>query len=62
MKKPANFIVTKDAEVANKLIAQSFKLVTLINGTYTFENKSVANMDFDAAVNKKIFFTNILSL
>ena len=62
MKKTANFIVTKDVEVANKLIAQGFRLITLINGAYTFENKSAANMDFDATVNKKIFFTNMLSL
>lgn len=56
-----NFVVTTDKETADKLISEGFKLVTEINGKFTFENKT-ANMVFDKIDTKKIAYTNILSL
>lgn len=62
MKKKNNFIVTKDKEVAGKLISEGFRLVTEINGTYTFENKPNGQFNFEGIDVKKIAYTNILSL
>lgn len=61
MNKKSNFIVTTDKETANKLIAEGFRLVTEISGTYTFENKP-GNLVFDKVDQKKLAYTNILSL
>lgn len=61
MNKKSNFIVTTDKETANKLVAEGFRLVTEINGTYTFENKP-GNLVFDKVDTKKLAYTNILSL
>ena len=54
MKNKSVFVVTKDKETANKLISEGLRLVTEINGTYTFENKPIDK--------KKMAYTNILSL
>lgn len=62
MKKKGAFIVTKDKETANKLISEGLRLVTEINGTYTFENKLSNTMAFDKVDKKKMAYTNILSL
>lgn len=56
-----NFIVTTDKETADKLISEGFRLITEINGKFTFENKTT-NMVFDKIDAKKIAYTNILSL
>ena len=61
MNKKSNFIITTDKETANKLIAEGFRLVTEISGTYTFENKP-GNLVFDKVDAKKVAYTNILSL
>lgn len=61
MSKKSNFVVTTDKETANKLIAEGFRLVTEIGGTYTFENKP-NNINFDKIDTKKVAYTNILSL
>jgi hypothetical protein len=61
MNKKSNFVITTDKETANKLIAEGFRLVTEINGTYTFENKP-GNLVFDKVDTKKLAYTNILSL
>ena len=62
MEKKSTFIVTKDKETANKLISEGLRLVTEINGTYTFENKPVNTMVFDQVDKTKMAYTNILSL
>ena len=62
MKNKSVFVVTKDKETANKLISEGLRLVTEINGTYTFENKSIDKMVFDQLDKKKMAYTNILSL
>ena len=62
MKKQSTFIITKDKETANKLISEGLRLVTEINGTYTFENKPVDSMVFDQVDKTKLAYTNILSL
>lgn len=62
MDKKTAFIVTKDKETANKLIAEGLRLVTEINGTYTFENKLAVPMVFDQVDRRKIAYTNTLCL
>ena len=61
MNQKSNFIVTTDKETATKLIAEGFRVVTEINGVYTFENKS-EKLSFDKVETKKLAYTNILSL
>ena len=60
MKNKTCFIVTTDQETADKLIAEGFRLITDINGKFTFENKT-ANMIFNQIDTKKIAYTNILT-
>ena len=56
------FIVTTDAEVANKMIAQKFKLLSSAGGVYTFVNETPSNFTFDAFDANKVHFTNKLCL
>lgn len=56
------FIVTQDSEVANRLIASNFQLVSQINGTYTFINKVPQHFNFNEIDKTKIVYTSILSL
>ena len=56
------FIVTTDMEVANKMIAHKFKLLSTIGGVYTFVNEAPRNFAFDAFDMKKVHFTNKLCL
>lgn len=62
MKNTTKFIVTQDKETANILISEGFRLVTEVNGTYTFENKPKLNFNFSNIDMKKMAYTNILSL
>jgi hypothetical protein len=61
MNKKTKFVITTDKETANKLIAEGFRLITEISGTYTFENKP-GNLVFDKVDSKKVAYTNMLSL
>ena len=61
MKNKSNFIVTTDKETADKLILEGFRLITEIGGKFTFEAKS-NNVVFDKIDEKKLAYTNILSL
>lgn len=61
MNKKSNFIITTDKETATKLIAEGFRVVTEINGVYTFENKP-NTMSFDKIDKTKVAYSNILSL
>ena len=56
------FIVTTDTEVAGKMIAQKFKLLSNIGGVYTFVNEAPQNFAFDAFDMNKVHFTNKLCL
>lgn len=56
------FIITQDQSVSNILIAHGFRLLSNINGTYTFENKPNGQFNFEGIDVKKIAYTNILSL
>lgn len=56
------FIVTKDEDTANKLLAQKFKLVSAMAGVYTFVNEISENFTFDKFDVKKLHFTNNLHL
>ena len=56
------FIVTQDSEIANRLIASNFQLVSQINGTYTFINKVPQHFNFSEVDAKKIAYTNLLSV
>ena len=61
MKNNTKFVVTKDKETADKLISEGFRLISKINGKYTFE-ANISNMSFDKINEKKVAYTNILSL
>lgn len=54
------FIITQDEQVAKKLSA-TFKQVNNDNGTWVFLNEAPTSFNFEEC-NKKIAFTNILSL
>ena len=56
-----NFITTKDKETADKLIQHGMRLLSDMNGVYTFENKAPI-MSFSEIDMKKIVYTNMLSL
>ena len=56
------FIVTKDECTANQLIAAGFNLVSNIAGTWTFLNEAPKNTNFETFDNKKIVYSNILSI
>ena len=56
-----NFIVTKDKETADRLIQCGARLLSSINGIYTFENK-MSVMSFGEIDEKKVVYTNMLSL
>ena len=56
------FIVTKDESMANKMIANQFKLVSAISGVYTFINKMPEKFSFNEFDVKKLYFTNNLHL
>ena len=62
MNKKQKFIVTQDKETANRLIADGFRLVTEINGTYTFENNACENATFSKVDKCKLAYTNLLSM
>ena len=61
MNNKCNFIVTKDKETAEKLSSCGMKLLSDINGVYTFENKT-SIMNFSEIDIKKVVYTNMLSL
>lgn len=61
MKNNAKFVVTTDKETADKLIVEGFRLISEINGKYTFEAK-VGNINFNKIDANKVAYTNILSL
>lgn len=54
------FIITKDPDVAKQLAA-TFKQVNNDNGTWVFINETPTSFNFEEC-NKKVVFTNILSL
>lgn len=56
------FIIVQDSEVANRLIASNFQLVSQINNTYTFMNQVPQNFNFSEIDKSKLAYTNILSL
>lgn len=56
------FIVVQDSEIANRLIASNFQLVSQVNGTYTFINKVPQHFNFSEIDAKKLAYTNILSV
>lgn len=56
------FIVTKDEDVANKLLAQKFKLVSAMAGVYTFVNETSEKFSFDVFDMSKVHFTDKLCL
>ena len=56
------FIVTQDSETANKLLYSGFQLVSQINSTYTFINKAPQHFNFSEVEEKKLAYTNILSV
>ena len=56
------FIVTKDKSIANYMIANKFKLISAISGTYTFVNNVPEKFSFDAFDMTQVRFTDKLCL
>lgn len=56
------FIITNDESMANKMLANQFKLVSAISGVYTFINKLPEKFSFNEFDVKKLHFTNNLHL
>ena len=56
------FIKTTDAEIANKLIAFGFKLISQIGSVYTFLNETPQNITFECVDQSKVVYDNKLSL
>jgi hypothetical protein len=56
------FIITQDKRTANVLIASGLQLISNIGTTYTFLNQLPDKFNFDGVDQKKIIYTNILSL
>lgn len=54
------FIITQDQSVSNFLIAHGFRLLSNINGTYTFINEQKENMNFANIDFSKVHFTDKL--
>lgn len=57
-----NFIKTTDKDTADKLLAEGFNLVSHIAGVWTFQNVVPHNFNFANLDQKKIAYTNILSV
>ena len=56
------FIVTMDECMANKMLANQFKLISANSGIYTFINKMPEKFSFNEFDVKKLHFTNKLHL
>lgn len=56
------FIITQTEAVANKMIAQGFRLVSHIGNSWTFENSCPKNFSFGDEDKKLIAYSNILSV
>lgn len=61
MKNKSNFIVTTDKGIADKLILEGFRLITDVNGKFTFENKPPESFTFTEVDSSKVAYTNILT-
>lgn len=57
----AKFIIVQDKDVANKLIAHGFSLVSNIGKTYTFMNIIPKHFNFEDIDVKKLVYTNMLT-
>lgn len=57
-----NFIKTTDTEIANKLVAYGFQLISHVGNVYTFLNQPPQNLNFDEVDKKKMAYTNVLSM
>ena len=62
MNESKKFIMVQSESVANKLIAHGFRLLSNINGTYTFINQAPEKFSFNEFDVKKLHFTNNLHL
>lgn len=56
------FIIVQDQPTVNKLIAAGFRIVSQVNGTYTFENIVPQHFNFSEIDKSKLAYTNMLSL
>ena len=56
------FIIVQDEDIANKLVASGFQLVSKLNDTYTFMNQVPQHFNFDEVDKSKLAYTNILSI
>lgn len=56
------FIITQDESVSNVLLAHGFRLLSNVDGTYTFINSVPEKFNFSSIDSAKIHFTNKLNI
>lgn len=56
------FIIVQDETTANVLISSGFKLISQINGIYTFMNIIPPHFNFSEVDVKKLAYTNTLAI
>ena len=56
------FIKTTDKEIAERLFASGFQLVSQSGNTYTFLNLKPQNFSFTEADKGKVAYTNLLNI
>lgn len=62
MSQKKNFIITKDEQTSELLLASGFQLVSNVNNTYTFLNEIPNNFNFANFDKSKIAYTSILAI
>lgn len=62
MSQKKKFIIVQSEEVANKLMAYGFHVLSNINGVYTFLNENKGNFNFDNVDKGKIAFSDRINI
>ena len=62
MSQEKKFIITKDKNIAEILLASNFQLVNNVGTTYTFLNDVPKNFSFANFDKSKVVYTNILAI
>jgi hypothetical protein len=62
MSQKKKFIIVQSEEVANKLMAYGFRVLSNINGVYTFLNENKGNFNFDNVDKGKIAFSDRINI
>lgn len=62
MSQKQNFIITKDKDTAEILLAANFQLISNMGDTYTFLNNVPKNFSFANFDKSKIVYTSVLAI